>query len=211
MDHADIDHTGLTGTGGSVATDAIWDAAGDLAVGSGANTAAKLTLGAAGTSLVSNGTTAVWAVPSLVGAKVYNSGTQSINDVTETDLTYDSEEWDTAAFHSTGAATERLTIPTGYDGYYECWAHVHFNSGGNVGYRYAKFVKNAATEVRSQTIYDGAGVTTRAVSQLIHTTLYLVATDYIHVKAYQDSGGAMNMGSVTLQQQCYIEIRRVGV
>lgn len=37
--------------GGSVATDAIWDAAGDLALGSGANTAAKLTKGADGTFL----------------------------------------------------------------------------------------------------------------------------------------------------------------
>jgi hypothetical protein len=34
------------GGAGAVATDAIWDAAGDLAVGSGANTAAKLSLGA---------------------------------------------------------------------------------------------------------------------------------------------------------------------
>ena len=39
------------GGGGSVATDAIWDAAGDLAVGSGANTAAALTKGAAGGAL----------------------------------------------------------------------------------------------------------------------------------------------------------------
>jgi hypothetical protein len=38
--------TGLAGAGGSVATDAIWDTAGDLAVGSGANTAAKLAIGA---------------------------------------------------------------------------------------------------------------------------------------------------------------------
>lgn len=45
-DHADIDHTGITGAGGSVATDAIFDAKGDLAVGTGANTAAKLTVGA---------------------------------------------------------------------------------------------------------------------------------------------------------------------
>jgi hypothetical protein len=35
--------------GGAVATDAIWDAKGDLAVGTGANTAAKLTVGANGT------------------------------------------------------------------------------------------------------------------------------------------------------------------
>ena len=35
------------GGGGSVATDAIWDSAGDLAVGTGANTAAKLAMGTA--------------------------------------------------------------------------------------------------------------------------------------------------------------------
>jgi hypothetical protein len=36
------------GAGGAVATDAIWDAAGDLAVGSGANTAARLAAGSEG-------------------------------------------------------------------------------------------------------------------------------------------------------------------
>lgn len=64
MDHADIDHTGLTGVGGSVATDAIWDAAGDLAVGSGANTAAKLSIGATnGMSLRRVSGAVAWAFP----------------------------------------------------------------------------------------------------------------------------------------------------
>lgn len=49
--------------GGSVATDAIWDAAGDLALGTGANTAARLAIGANATVLTSNGTTASWAAP----------------------------------------------------------------------------------------------------------------------------------------------------
>jgi hypothetical protein len=40
----------FTGSG-SVATDAIWDAAGDLAVGTGANTAARLAIGNAGGTL----------------------------------------------------------------------------------------------------------------------------------------------------------------
>jgi hypothetical protein len=50
---------------GSVATDAIWDAAGDLAVGSGANAAAKLTVGADSTVLTVSPTThvPVWAAP----------------------------------------------------------------------------------------------------------------------------------------------------
>lgn len=63
-DHSDIDHTGLTGAGGSVATDAIWDAAGDLAVGSGANTAARLAIGNAG-----------GALSRVNGAVAWNSGT----------------------------------------------------------------------------------------------------------------------------------------
>lgn len=51
--------------GGSVATDAIWDAAGDLVQGTGANTAAKLSAGTAGNFLKSAGAAAanVWAFP----------------------------------------------------------------------------------------------------------------------------------------------------
>jgi hypothetical protein len=59
---------------GDVATDAIWDAAGDLAVGSGANTAAKLSKGTALQVLRVNAgaTTLEWADPaSGSGTKTY--------------------------------------------------------------------------------------------------------------------------------------------
>jgi hypothetical protein len=49
---------------GNVATDAIWDAAGDIAVGTGANTGARVALGAAG-----------GAVSRINGAVAWNSGT----------------------------------------------------------------------------------------------------------------------------------------
>lgn len=48
------------GGGGDVATDAIWDAAGDLAVGSGANTAARLAKGAAGANLSTYNGVVAW-------------------------------------------------------------------------------------------------------------------------------------------------------
>ena len=53
------------GGGGAVATDAIWDAAGDLAVGSGANTAVKLAKGTALQRLRVNaaGTALEWFTP----------------------------------------------------------------------------------------------------------------------------------------------------
>ena len=47
-------------TGGDVSTDAIFDASGDLIVGTGADTATRLPLGANGLVLKSNGTTVEW-------------------------------------------------------------------------------------------------------------------------------------------------------
>ena len=44
----------------TVATDTIWDAAGDLALGSGADTAARLAKGTPGQSLIPDGTTLAW-------------------------------------------------------------------------------------------------------------------------------------------------------
>ena len=52
------------GAGGSVSTDPIWVAAGDLAVGSGANTAARLAIGATnGMILTRVGGAVAWAFP----------------------------------------------------------------------------------------------------------------------------------------------------
>lgn len=48
---------------GTVGTDTIWDAAGDLVQGTGANTAARLALGASGTVVRSNGSTNAYAYP----------------------------------------------------------------------------------------------------------------------------------------------------
>lgn len=52
--------SGGGGGSGSVATDTLWDAAGDLAVGSGADTAAKLTKGSNGTVLTVTAGTVGW-------------------------------------------------------------------------------------------------------------------------------------------------------
>jgi hypothetical protein len=59
-------------SGGAVATDSIWDAAGDLAVGTGANTAAKLTMGSALQVLRVNaaGTALEWAAAAAGGSSM---------------------------------------------------------------------------------------------------------------------------------------------
>ena len=69
-----VNYTRADGTAidsGSVATDAIWDAAGDFAVGTGANTAARLAAGATTEVLVGGGAAApVWTTATGTGAPV---------------------------------------------------------------------------------------------------------------------------------------------
>lgn len=61
------------GGGGSVASDTIWDAAGDLAVGSGSDTAAKLTKGTNGRVLTAGASTLSWADPGLPPPTLFTS------------------------------------------------------------------------------------------------------------------------------------------
>lgn len=78
------------GGSGAVATDTIWDAKGDLAVGTGADTAAKLTVGANGTILVPDSTQSTglkWFTPSY--ADVYRNSAQNLTSGGFTQVNYD--------------------------------------------------------------------------------------------------------------------------
>jgi hypothetical protein len=77
---------------GSVATDAIWDAKGDLAAGTGANTAAKQTVGANGTFLKADSTQSTGLTWATAGSVSVSTG-GNLGDVPPTSPgTYD-EEW----------------------------------------------------------------------------------------------------------------------
>ena len=67
---------------GDVASDDIWDAAGDLAVGTGADTAAKLSAGNNDDVLTVVGGTAAWAVPATHAATHLPAGGDTIADAT---------------------------------------------------------------------------------------------------------------------------------
>jgi len=76
------------GSAGAVATDAIWDAAGDLVQGTGANTAARLALGAAGTVVRSTGSANAYAYPP--GYEIdYVQVTSSVNITATSEATAD--------------------------------------------------------------------------------------------------------------------------
>lgn len=101
-----------TGGSGSVATDAIWDTAGDLAVGTGANTAAKLAIGTNGQVLTSNGTTAVWGASAGGGDALVANPLSQFAATTSAQLRgVISDETGTGA--AVFATSPAITTPTG--------------------------------------------------------------------------------------------------
>lgn len=134
MKHEDIDHTGLTGiSSGAVATDAIYDAKGDIPIGTGANTSAKLVAGANGTTLIAaSGETTGYKTAYPPGYEIdyvqSTAGNTAISGTTEgtahtlvtgTSLTYTAEPIMITAFCArvnTGATANSGIVFLLYDG-----------------------------------------------------------------------------------------------
>jgi hypothetical protein len=106
---------------GDMANDALWDAKGDLAAGTGANAGAKLSVGTNGkvlTAASGEATGLAWAdtaYHAFSGCALTKSATQNINTATETAVSFDGEVYDTDAYHDNSTNPSRFTAPaTGY-------------------------------------------------------------------------------------------------
>lgn len=129
---------------------------------------------------------------SQVSARVYHSANQSITNATYTALAFNSERWDTHAFHSTSTNTSRLTVPR--SGLYAVAGTAEFASGGG-NIRALTIRKNGSIfgTLQQTSPLGGGQVTTIHVTDLVS----LDATDYLEMMVYQDSGGALNVNAST--------------
>ena len=163
------------------------DAKGDLIGGTGADTFARLAVGANDTVLTADSTAATglkWAAvaggSSFAGCRLNKlSGNQSIADSTYVAVTWPTEVFDVGGYHESVTNPSRITIPTGKGGYYR----VSWRQG----------VTAAASTC---TIYtNGTGGTRNAFINVANAeangstmVLYLAAGDYIEVYLRQTSG-----------------------
>jgi len=173
------------------------DAKGDLIVGTADNTVGRLAVGTNGYTLVADSVEATglkWVAPAaagFVGASVSNSGSQSIANTTETIMTFDTEQFDTDAFHSTASNTGRMTVPTGKGGKYLLSGM--FNCGTNaVNMEFYLYVNGSYYITgfpQTQSLQNSRGT----ALAILNVVVSLSAGDYVEVKAYQESGGAINV------------------
>ena len=125
----------------------------------------------------------------FAGARVYNSANISITTSgTSQALTFNSERYDTDAYHSTASNTDRLTIPAGKAGNYLITAHVQFAAHGT-GVR-GLGLNVSGTNIAWHTQPTNSSGTT--IMSL--TSVYDMAeADYVTVVAFQTSGGSLNV------------------
>jgi hypothetical protein len=190
---ANLDTTGMTNP---------MTTTGDTIYSSSGSTPARLGIGTAGQVLkVNAGATAPeWATPAaptFSGVSLYQSAsTTSIANNTNTTILFDSESFDSDAYHSTSTNTGRITIPAGKAGKYAINSAFFFQENAN-GARVLNIYKNGSNYARSQ-------MPPNSISQIavtLNLVMDLAVSDYIEVLVLQNTGGALNLygGSAPIQ------------
>ena len=199
--HTLVADSSVSPTGLKWAVDPVADVvttAGDLLYGTAADTVTRLGIGTAGQVLqVNSGATAPeWATAAsgstFAGCSLTKSTGQSVATATTVILTFDTEEFDSDAYHSTSSNTSRITIPSGKGGKYLFVLTANFATDNASGQRLLMLYKNGAVHKYSTSLGATSGFSWRATTSIIVSA---VATDYFEFAVYQDSGVSLNINS----------------
>ena len=176
--------------------DGLLTTTGDTYYASAAGTPARLGIGTTGQVLNVSGGVPAWATPAsgstFVGCAVYKVTTsQSIANDTDTNVTFNAEEYDTNTFHDNSTNPERITIPSGKAGKYLLQTAILFATNSS-GVRNAGFVLNGTTTLGSGLVVPLSSFSTRVAHLYVCD---LAVGDYITVSVNQNSGGSLNVSA----------------
>jgi len=167
----------------SIRADAAVPLTGDVVLASGTN----ISLSEAGQTITIN---VVPGIPASHGCRVRNSGNELLTTGVVAELTFDSERYDTDAYHSTAVNTTRLTVPAGLDGIYSLAGAVEFAANAT-GVRLLRIRLNGATIIANIVQNAAGGGNTTPIT--IATLYQLAVGDFVELQAFQTSGGNLNV------------------
>lgn len=122
--------------------------------------------------------------------KVYASGAQSIGTASFTALTFDTEEFDTDAMHSTSSNTSRLVCKTA--GIYLLSGSVSWASSASGTRRGARWWLNGSSSNTQAMVVSGSAGTGLPTVHAPTVMVPLAVNDYVELAAYQDTGGSLS-------------------
>ena len=177
--------------------------AGDIAYASAAGTPARLGIGSSAQVLTVSGGVPSWATPAsgstFVGASVSMSAFQSVADLTETILLWNTEQYDTNSIHDTSTNTDRMTVPTGKAGKWLVTGTIY---GSQLSGGYLEIYLTVNGAAAAEPISSDGGSFKRSPTCILSRILDLSAGDYIRIVAYQgNNGGAKNLGNTNSRFQ----------
>lgn len=124
----------------------------------------------------------------------YAAGTQALTTATFTAIALDTEDLDVSGMHSNVTNNSRITIPTGGDGLYLVIGYLQYAGSAAGAVRQVDIRKNGATFL-AQTLLTPNGVNN--IANMATWLGVLVATDYVELIGFQDTGGNLNVGSAS--------------
>jgi hypothetical protein len=113
--------------------------------------------------------------------RVYNNASNATVAATPEYLTFNTERWDTHGMHDTTTNTDRITVPTGWAGYYLCGANINFGdmaSSAGVDGAYVAIVDNTSNTIALQQ-YEPAIVGGANTAANVTGLVYLDEGDYV--------------------------------
>jgi hypothetical protein len=179
------------------------DAKGDLVPGTGADTFARLAVGANGLVLTPDSTQTTglkWGYAYNVGVNLGNSTDQLANNVTEKVLSMNTEFWDTNGFHDNTTNNSRITIPAGLGGRYQFTGFAVFTTNAT-GSRYVAIRKNGGGY---DFVSSGPGVATYSTYVNFNVIYEAGPGDYFEMAVFQNAGGALDVLSLSRFQMTYL-------
>lgn len=145
---------------------------------------------------------AAWATvggaTSFVGCRLTKSADQTVTQNVYTAVTWNTETFDTSAFHDTVTNNSRITIPSGRAGYYQFTAQISMTQSNYSG---LAIYKNGALAFRTSPLGSQPGLA--SANYLAN----LIVTDYIEVFVYNTNAtpivdgvtGATGLSTFTAQ------------
>lgn len=130
-------------------------------------------------------------------ASAYNSAVQSVPTGAFTTITFDSEDFNVGAMHSTSVNSSRMTVPTGGAGLYYIRTKLRFALAGETQVAIQLLKNGSAISIHDETPVSDVEVSSMQV---------LAAGDYIEVQAFHDAAGNINIGSGVRQAASELQI-----